>query len=41
VVLNPFACVHGVKYSVTEGKTDELAIEQAGKLFRTIEIRHI
>jgi site-specific recombinase XerD len=27
VALNPFASVRGVKYSVTEGKTAELAIE--------------
>src|SRR6516162_6485943 len=32
VVLNPFASVRGTKYSVTEGRTAELA-EQARKLF--------
>src|SRR5262249_26301774 len=37
VVLNPFASVRGTKYSVTEGKTAELAIEQARKLFLWIE----
>jgi integrase/recombinase XerD len=33
VALNPFSSVRGVKYSVTEGKTAELGIEQARKLF--------
>jgi integrase/recombinase XerD len=28
VALNPFASVRGTKYSITEGKTTELAIEQ-------------
>jgi site-specific recombinase XerD len=37
VALNPFASVRGLKYSVTEGKTAELAIEQARKLFRSID----
>ena len=41
VALNPFACVRGVKYSVTEGKTAELAIEQARKLFRSIDTSHV
>jgi len=36
VALNPFASVRGIKYSVTEGKTAELAIEQARKLFKSI-----
>jgi site-specific recombinase XerD len=31
IALNPFASVRGLKYSVTEGKTAELAIEQARK----------
>jgi hypothetical protein len=33
VPLNSFASVRGVKYSVTEGKTPELGIEQARTLF--------
>lgn len=37
VPLNSFASVRGVKYSVTEGKTAEISIEQARKLFRSIE----
>jgi site-specific recombinase XerD len=41
VALNPFASVRGLKYSVTEGKTAELAIEQARKLFRSIDNGHI
>jgi integrase/recombinase XerD len=39
--LNPFASVRGVKYSVTEGTTAELAIEQARKLFRSINTRNV
>jgi site-specific recombinase XerD len=41
VALNPFASVRGLKYSVTEGKTAELAIEQARKLFRSINTGHV
>ena len=41
VALNPFASVRGVKYSVTEGKTAELGIEQARKLFRSIDTGHL
>ena len=41
VVLNPFASVRGTKYSVTEGRTAELAIEQARKLFKSIDISHV
>jgi integrase/recombinase XerD len=41
VALNPFASVRGTKYSVTEGKTAELAIEQARKLFKSIDTSHV
>jgi integrase/recombinase XerD len=41
VALNPFASVRGIKYSVTEGKTAELAIEQARKLFKSIDTGHM
>jgi integrase/recombinase XerD len=41
VALNPFASVRGLKYSVTEGKTAELAIEQARTLFKSINTNHI
>lgn len=41
VALNPFASVRGVKYSVSEGKTAELAIEQARRLFRSIDAGHV
>jgi hypothetical protein len=41
VALNPFASVGGIKYSVTEGKTAELAIEQARKLFKTIDTHNV
>jgi integrase/recombinase XerD len=41
VALNPFASVSGVKYSVTEGKTAELGIEQARKLFHSIDAGHV
>jgi len=37
VPLNSFSSVRGVKYSATEGKTAELGIEQARKLFRSID----
>ncbi len=41
VALNPFASVRGVKYSVTEGKTAELGIEQARKLFHSIDTGNV
>lgn len=41
VALNPFKSVRGLKYSVTEGKTAELAIEQARKLFKSIDTRNV
>src|SRR5215469_4006693 len=41
VALNPFASVRGVKYSVSEGRTAELAIEQARTLFKSINTNHI
>ncbi|MBF6571242.1 MAG: tyrosine-type recombinase/integrase [Candidatus Binataceae bacterium] len=41
MALNPFASVRGIKYSVSEGKTAELAIEQAHGLFRSIDTGHV
>ena len=41
VALNPFASVRGIKYSVTDGKTAELTIEQARKLFKSIKTGNI
>ena len=41
VALNPFASVRGIKYSAAEGKTAELAVEQARKLFRSIDTGHV
>ena len=41
VALNPFASVRGIKYSVTEGKTAELGIEQARKLFKSIDTGNV
>jgi integrase/recombinase XerD len=41
VDLNPFASVAGIKYTVTEGKTAELSIEQAHKLLHSIKTRHV
>lgn len=38
VPLNSFASVRGVKHSVTEGKTPEISIEQARKLFKSIDV---
>src|SRR5438270_13219220 len=34
--LNPFASVRGIKHSAGEGKTPEITIEQAKKLFRSL-----
>ena len=41
VALNPFASVRGLKYSVTDGKTHELTIPQARKLFKAIKTGNI
>jgi len=41
VALNPFASVRGIKYSVTEGKTAELGIEQARTLFKSIDTGNV
>ena len=41
VALNPFASVRGIKYSVTEGRTAELGIEQAQKLFASIDTGNV
>jgi site-specific recombinase XerD len=41
VPLNSFASVRGQKHSVTEGKTAEISIEQARKLFRSIDTSHV
>lgn len=41
VALNPFASVRGVKYSAHEGKTAELGIEQARKLFQSIDAGNV
>ena len=38
VALNPFGSARGVQYSVTEGKTAELAIEQAQKLLAKLRL---
>ncbi|MBV8053603.1 MAG: hypothetical protein JO071_00010 [Deltaproteobacteria bacterium] len=36
-----FASVRGIKYSASEGNTAELQIEQARKLFKSINTGHI
>jgi hypothetical protein len=41
VALNPFASVRSLKYSVPEGKTAELTIEQERKLFRSIDTGNV
>jgi len=41
VPLNSFSTVRGIKYSVTEGKTPELSIEQARKLFGSIDVSNV
>jgi integrase/recombinase XerD len=38
VPLNSFASVRGLKHSVGEGKTPEISIEQAKKLFRALNV---
>jgi integrase/recombinase XerD len=38
VLLNPVASVRGDRYSVVEGKTPEIAVEQARKLLASIAI---
>lgn len=40
-VLNPFASVSGIKYKVTEGRTNELGIEQAKRLLSTIKVGNV
>ena len=41
VVLNPAASVRGERYSVTEGKTPEIAIDQARRLLGSIDTSHV
>jgi integrase/recombinase XerD len=41
VVLNPAACVRGVKEEVIEGKTPEITIDQARTLLASIETGHV
>jgi integrase/recombinase XerD len=41
VPLNSFASVRGIKYSVTEGKTPEISIEQAKRLFRSLNVEDV
>jgi site-specific recombinase XerD len=41
VPLNSFASVRGVSYSVTEGKTAEISINQARTLFKSIDTSNI
>src|ERR1700691_3255353 len=38
VLLNPAASVRGERYSVVDGKTSEIAVEQARKLLASIAI---
>jgi hypothetical protein len=40
-LMGASSAVRGVKYSVTDGKTAELTIEQARKLLRSIDAGHI
>ncbi len=41
VLLNPAASVRGERYQVVEGKTPEITVEQARRLFRSIDTSHI
>jgi site-specific recombinase XerD len=41
VALNSFASVRGQKHSVTEGKTAEISVDQARKLFKGIDTSNV
>lgn len=41
VPLNSFASVRGIKHSITEGKTPEISIEQARKLFKSVDVSNV
>jgi integrase/recombinase XerD len=41
VVLNPFASVRGVKYSAVDGKTAEITVCQAKKLFKSLDTSNV
>ena len=41
VILNPAASVRGERYQVVEGKTPEISVDQARRLLRSIDIRHV
>ena len=41
VILNPVASVRGPRYSTGEGKTPDIAIDQARQLLRSIELSHV
>jgi site-specific recombinase XerD len=38
MLINPAACVRGLRYEAVEGKTREITIEQAKKLLKSIQI---
>src|SRR5262249_31160360 len=40
VILNPALSVRGERYQVVEGKTPEIAVEQARALLRSIDVSH-
>jgi site-specific recombinase XerD len=41
VPLNSFASVRGIKHAVIEGKTPEISIEQARKLFKSVDVSNV
>jgi integrase/recombinase XerD len=41
VVLNSFASVRGVKHSAVDGKTAEIAVSQAKKLFKSLDTSNV
>lgn len=41
IALNPFSSVRGVRHSVVDGKTQEIGIDQARKLLRSITVDHV
>ena len=41
VPLNSFASVRGIKHTVVEGKTPEIGVEQARKLFKSVDVSNV
>jgi len=41
VPLNSFASVRGIRQTITEGKTPEISIEQARRLFKSVDVSNV